>query len=325
MFESPIFIVGCPRSGTTLLRDLLRSHPRLTFPLESHFIPSLYRNHGDPKTEFEARRLGEKILSLHWIKAWSLSLLPSDFEKARTFREMVEILFQAWASKENKPRWGDKTPHYVMHLPLLHELFPSARILHIYRDGRDVALSWLKTPFEPRNMYTAALMWRKYVAEGRSAGRALPADCYLEVRYEELISSPRQVMEQVCTFVQEPFTPAVLQPSRLQRTFLRRRIFSRQPLRMRNRKEIVRANRDKWKAEMSPFHRRVFESTAGDMLETLGYETEGLARPMPAVLRIFYQIHQRVMWAASRLNSRNAHKLLATELKLRLGRIGTEQ
>jgi len=325
MVDSPVFIVGCPRSGTTLLRDLLRSHPRLTFPPESHFIPHLYRAHGNPKTEQEAYRLGAKILGLHWIKSWSLSLEPSDFAKARTFRRIVSILFEAWSCKEKKPRWGDKTPHYVSHLPVLLEIFPSAKILHIYRDGRDVALSWLKTPFEPRNTYTAAVKWCRYVTEGRSAGEALPADSYMEIRYEELLASPEHVMKTACAFINEPFTEAVLKPSRLQRVFFRRRIFGKGRKRLLAGSELVRTNSNKWKTQMSRAHRIVFESAAGDMLKTLGYETENLSRPIPAVARLYYRIHQRVAWVGSRLNTRNAPTLMLTYLKLRLARMSARK
>lgn len=67
--KSPIFIVGCPRSGTGLIRNLLRSHPNLTFPGESHFIPGFFKTYGDPKSEGEARELAARILNLEWINS----------------------------------------------------------------------------------------------------------------------------------------------------------------------------------------------------------------------------------------------------------------
>lgn len=319
--ESPIFIVGCPRSGTTLLRDLLRSHPRLTFPFESHFIPHLYQRYGNPNTEREACRLGAKILGIHWIKDWSLPLEPSDFAEARTFRQMLSILFEAWSSKEGKPRWGDKTPHYVCHIPVLLDIFPSAKVIHIYRDGRDVALSWLRTGLEPRNIYTAAVKWRRYVTAGRSAGETLPADSYMECCYEELITSPRLVMKTVCAFINESFTESVLKPNKLKRLFQRRRIFGGSRWLVKN--TIVRNNSNKWKTQMSLSNRGLFESVAGDLLKTLGYETENLARPVPAVMRLLYQVHHQIGWVGSRLNTRRLPALLRTALRLHLARIRT--
>jgi len=136
---SPIFIVGCARSGTTLLRDLLRAHPRLTFPIESHFIPAFGKAYGDPRSAREAIRLARRILNFGWVRPWGLPLAPEDFADCRSYRQVVCRLFEAWARQENKPRWGDKTPRYVLWIPELVALFPGAKIIHIYRDGRDVA------------------------------------------------------------------------------------------------------------------------------------------------------------------------------------------
>jgi len=183
---APFFIVGCPRSGTSLLRDLLRSHPRISIPGESHFLPAFFRGYGDPGDEPGAPRLAERILGLHWVKAWLLPLTPDVFAGDRTFRQVVTRLFAAHAASEGRERWGDKTPHYVREIPTLVEIFPGCRIIHIYRDGRDVALSWLATGFQPRNLFTAARTWKEYVCAGRQSGRTLPPEFYLEVRYESL-------------------------------------------------------------------------------------------------------------------------------------------
>jgi hypothetical protein len=74
---------------------------------------------------------------------------------------------------------------------LLAELLPTARIIHIHRDGRDVALSWMATGFGPANAYTAATAWKSLVAAGRRDGSA-HSDSYLDVRYETLLSEPRK-------------------------------------------------------------------------------------------------------------------------------------
>jgi hypothetical protein len=190
MNDAPIFIVGCPRSGTTLLRDLLRSHPRLTFPPESHFLPAFYRGYGDPRSEREAVALARRILRLEWIRLWRLPLTAAEFAADRSFRDVLVRLYGAWAGREHKARWGDKTPHYVTAIPTLREIFPAGQIIHIVRDGRDVALSWLRTGLEPRNLFVAARLWKQYVSAGRAAGVGLPRAAYLEVRYEALLSAP---------------------------------------------------------------------------------------------------------------------------------------
>ena len=312
--DSPIFIVGCPRSGTSLLRDLLRSHPRLTFPEESHFIPALYRAYGDPKNEREARALAARILAAGWVKAWGLTLDPSAFAGDRSFARMVSRIYEAWAERQQKPRWGDKTPRYVLEIPLLLKLFPGAKILHIVRDGRDVALSWLRYGIGPRNLYTAARMWSDMVRAGRRAGAALGAERYLEVRYEALLADPAAVMRRVCAFIDEPFTEAVLRPNTSAgegaadpgklRYFFIGKPRGRRP----RQQEIVAAYAGKWKQAMTPAQRILFESAAGDLLRELGYETEGRVRRITSAERRMWKAHHRLSWILFRLNRKDYYR-----------------
>jgi hypothetical protein len=316
MNDSPIFIVGCPRSGTGLLRDLLRAHPRLTFPTESHFIPTFYRGYGDPHTEREAVDLAARILRLEWIRSWNVALTPADFAPDRSYHAVVSRLFEAWARKENKPRWGDKTPHGVLDIAALVEVFPAAKVVHIIRDGRDVALSWLKTGFEPRNLFTAANLWKRYVSAGRDDGATLPRDTFREIRYESLLSRPADTMRDVCEFVGETFSEAVLHPNYLPRIMRPAIIGTRTP-RVRSRTEIDPANLAKWKTDMTPSDRVLFESVAGDLLSSLGYEIDGVARPISAVERLAWAGHHEFWWAIDRLNTKGSHRWLLTDLEMR--------
>ena len=129
-----------------------------------------------------------------------MSLQAADFAECRSFREVVCRLFEAWARQEKKRRWGDKTPHYVTEMPVLLELFPKAKAIHIFRDGRDVALSRLPVRMEPRNLYTAARRWKTWVSAGRRFGASLPRESYLEIRYETLLEQPSETMQAVCAF-----------------------------------------------------------------------------------------------------------------------------
>jgi len=315
--NAPIFIVGCPRSGTTLLRDLLRSHPRLTFPPESHFIPSFDHGYGDPASVGEARQLAARILALRWVWRWRLPLTPDDFVDDRSFRAMLVRLYDAWARKEGKARWGDKTPHYVRAVPVLLRLFPEARVIHTIRDGRDVALSWLASRLEPRNLFTAAGAWRDFVSDGRAAGRAAPPGAYLEVRYERLITHLEPVMREVCAFIEEPFDAAVLRPNRLGPL---PPAGARRPTRV-SETDVVDANHGKWRTMMSRRDRALFETVAGDLLADLGYEVEGMTRRISAAERAWWRGHHALLWSLERLNPRHAARLVATDLQLRRARM----
>ncbi len=317
MNESPVFVVGCPRSGTMLLRDLLRAHPRLTLPPESHFIPSFYRGYGDPRSEREAVELARRILNLEWIRLWDVSVDAAAFARDRSFQRVVCRLYEAWARQEGKPRWGDKTPHYVTDIDALLDIFPSAKIIHIIRDGRDVALSWLNSRLEPRNLYTAATLWKQYVTGGRIAGAALADTTYLEVRYESLLGQPAETMRAVCAFIGEPFTEAMLEPNSLP-TISREGIFSkREEVLAQPPATIDKTNVEKWRTAMSSSDREIFESVAGDLLAALGYETEGRARRIDKPEELFWKAHHKFWWTAARLNTQGNHRWLKTEFEMR--------
>src|SRR5262245_9430380 len=258
--HSPVFIVGCPRSGTNLLRDLLRSHPHLAFPGESHFIPEFYKGYGNPQNEREARRLAARILRVNWVRAWGLKLDLSAFAEHRSYGQVVSRIYEEWAQAQGKARWGDKTPQYLVNIPVLLDIFPSAKVLHIYRDGRDVALSWLRVRFGPRNLFTAAKAWKKMVSIGRQAGATLPKETYLEVRYEVLLSHPEDTMKQVCEFIGEPFTDAVLRPTAARLPSRHRPVIAARRPRRSPASEIISTNKEKWKKQMSLPDRILFES-----------------------------------------------------------------
>ena len=272
MSDPPIFVVGCPRSGTSLLRDLLRSHPRISIPPESHFIPRFFAAWGDPGSAREAEALARRILSMRTICRWELDLEPTDFASCRSFAEIVETLFGEFARVDGKPRWGDKTPAQVESLPTLDALFPEARFVHICRDGRDVAVSWSAKSFSPGNVYRSAAAWRRLVLAGRRDGAAL-GERYHELRYETLLEHPSETMRAVCEFLGESYTEAMTQ--RAKRTVAYGEKQMAQP------PEIEAGAGSRWKREMPLAERAIVESVAGDLLGELGYEVEGLATPIP--------------------------------------------
>lgn len=310
MADAPFFIVGCPRSGTTLLRQLLNAHPRLAIPGESHFIPHVCRGYPGPRSDREAQRLATRILRLRWVRDWGVRLDPSAFAGDRSHGQILERLYSAWAYAHGKARWGDKTPQYAAAIPALLDIFPDARIIHIIRDGRDVALSLLDVRFGANNVFVAAREWKHYVTAGRRAGESLSPETYLEIRYEALLARPAETMSAVCTFIGEPFTDAVLRPTVSPPPRQRHQARIGAGPTRRRAADIVRTNAGKWKSAMTPANRVLFESVAGDLLATLGYETEGVTRHVSAVERGWWLAHHGARWILARLNTVAAHTLL---------------
>ena len=217
-FTGPIFIVGMPRSGTKLLREILNNHSFIAImPNESHCIPYFYdrlnkygnlqdignfdRFYNDfSKTIFykRATKRDEFIDRVSWynaVREWS-------------YAGIIEAFYKTYTLKKNKIIWGDKTPSYLLHLPLLASLFPQAKFIHIIRDVRDYCLSINKA--WNKNIYRAAQRWSDSIRKCRSDSRKLTAGQYIEMGYEKLIMSPYDAMREICSFLNIPYENQLL-------------------------------------------------------------------------------------------------------------------
>lgn len=316
----PFFIVGAPRSGTGLLRNLLRSHPRLAIPGESHFIPGFYLGYGEPRSRRAVRRMARRILAQFRVRRWELELEPADFDDCRTYAEIVSRLYGAFAARQGAERWGDKTPQYAAHMWVLARIFPEARFVHIVRDGRDAALSILRMSFGPDGLGAAARQWRELVRRARSDGEALGPERYLEIRYEDLVGDPIATMRRVCEFLGEPFDERVLSPTANPRW---PKLVYNLPRdgKPRNVSDvaIVTGNAGKWKRLMPAADQARFESVAGDLLAELGYETTTSGSSVPVVVRppLAARVRGVRRYLAQQLDRPNKSFWFPSELALR--------
>jgi hypothetical protein len=315
---SPFFLVGCPRSGTTLLRNLLNSHPQLAIPAESQFLPTFYRAWGNPRDARAAERLGRRILALWWVRRWAIDLGPRDFSACRTYAALVEILYGEILRRDGATRWGDKTPAYALQMPVISEIFPEAQFVHILRDGRDVAGSLVKTHIGPREAVTAGLFWRRYVETARRDGARLGPRRYFEVSYESLLSDTATTLRAVCAFLGVPFDPRVLeQTSPDVRGFPD--VYGPRRAGQASASEIVQSNSGKWRREMSARELGRFESVAGALLVELGYELGSAERRPPpgAAALLARSAFERLLRAGYQLRRRHIAIWLPGELQLK--------
>lgn len=189
----PIFIVGCQRSGTTLLRLMLDSHPAISCGPETRFLDDL-----------------ERITGSEWHRLQQYGF-PKSYWEAK-IAELFASVHRDYASRRGRTRWADKTPRYALQLDFIDRLFPDAQVLHVIRDGRDVVAS-----HRARSGYSSAVRavekWPRYIRTAREVGTRLGGDRYLELRYEDLVAETERTMRAVLAFVGEPWDPAVLTPN----------------------------------------------------------------------------------------------------------------
>jgi hypothetical protein len=274
------FIVGASRSGTTLLRMMLDAHPGLAIPPETHFIPMLSK-----VWEREPGR-GDRVLdALVAHDRWNDFELEAGELRRRaprsptTLADLLRVFYSMYAERHGKARWGDKTPPYVLSMPVIAEVLPEAHFVHIIRDGRDVAISVRSLWFGPDSIEDAAAWWKERVVIGRRAGSTLS---YTEVRYEDLVEDSRRELERLCRYIDLEFCPGML----VSHTRASERLRELKSIRggeipARGREEIHArlavppdsASVGRWRNEMTRDERRRFEQIAGDTLEELGYAT----------------------------------------------------
>lgn len=218
-FSGPLFIVGMPRSGTKLLRDLLNRHPKIGIPIvESHFIPYMIRKFGwepEIRTKSDLKNFYQEftLTTFFWnTKELGQVLTLEELQQCAdlsSWSSIFEFILKFYAStnKDDGFIWGDKTPGYINYLYLLKTLYPQARFVHIYRDPRDYALS-VKNAWG-KSIFRAGYVWKLSLESAREAGLKIGGD-YKEIKYEELLSSPEDVLTNLCDFIDCQFLPEML-------------------------------------------------------------------------------------------------------------------
>jgi hypothetical protein len=272
------FFVGSGRSGTTLVRAVFDSHPDLAIPDEVSFVIRYARPHyalryGWPR-RFDVAACTDLILANAAFRRWGLpredvTAALSDPPPPQDFPDAVRRLYALWARRQGKPRYGDKTPMHVLHISRLARMFPEARFVHVIRDGRDVALSYLGVDWGPSTVEDAAVEWRRRVRAGRRAGRRLGPDRYREICYEDLVVAPERVVRDVCGFIALPWDDALLRYHERAGEVIGATRFPTAHQRLRL--PPTPGLRD-WRRDMDPVDVERFEAVAGPLLVDLGYE-----------------------------------------------------
>lgn len=223
---SPIFIVGNPRSGTTLLRLMLTNHRNIIIPPECGFAVWFYEKYHS--LHFDAAAIAAFVGDLSTarkIETWNLDF--DELEKyllasnAVSYSQVVSRVYQFYGMSTGKifHRWGDKNNFYLHHIPTIYTMYPSAKFVHIVRDGRDVACSYQAlsrsqieskyAPNLPVNIREIAQEWVRNVQEIINSFKQLPSDQVFELRYEDLVSSTEQELRHLCDFLGEPYDPGM--------------------------------------------------------------------------------------------------------------------
>jgi hypothetical protein len=279
------FVLGNPRSGTTLLRLMLNNHPLITIPPESGFmlwLANSYANEDFHNTDIVDRLLRD-IGQARKFETWNLDMVQlHEFiiqNSPSTYQEAALLVYRFYAHSVNKePKLlGDKNNFYIEYLLSIKELFPNAKLIFIVRDGRDVACSYkelaakkIDSIYAPKLPFEIEKIAREWSSNNLMLIHKM-SDVSALVKYEELISKPEKELMRLCDFLRLSYEPQMLE------YHTRNAIEQQEPLEFLQWKEKTlkapdASNAGKYKHLLTPQEIERFNRIAGDVLTHFDYE-----------------------------------------------------
>lgn len=280
LLKKPLFILGNPRSGTSLFRIILNSHPNIVIPPESGFTQWWFKkysnfnvqnlNNLDPFLDdlLNSKKIETYELKRSKLKEYIISQKPQDYQ------ELCALVYLFYGSGKDVHIWGDKNNYYIHHIPLLLDLYPNSKQIHLMRDGRDVACSYLEVsknidpnstyfPDFPSTIEEIANAWCRNVAK---IMEGLSGTNHLTITYEELITNFKPTLLKVTEYLECDWSDSLLtyyncndEPTVTakwkQKTF----------------KPIDSRGIGRYKKELTKEQISVFNEIAGSLLQNLGY------------------------------------------------------
>jgi len=296
--NSPVFVVGCHRSGTALLYDSLLSAGGFPLYHASPYVhTTLLKICGDPSV----RRNREKMMRF-WLRSKAFRRtglaaedLRSEIEaECKSGGDFLQIVMGELARRAGVQRWAVYDCDNIIHMPTIKREIPNALFVHVVRDGRDAALSMRKQHGTPprlwareRALFTWGLLWQWTVRKGRHYGQKFPAD-YIEVRYEDLVCHPAKTLTELGEFLDHD-----LDYGRIQK-FAVGRVSS--PNTIWNEESAAASFRpiNRWKTKLTQSEIADLEVLIGDGLEEFRYPLTAKRRstarlnPTLSLMRVFY-------------------------------------
>ena len=268
--SAQVFIGGCDRSGTTMLASMLGAHPDAGCLPETHFMAELAGS-GMSNAEALSRMRRHKRVALLGVDLERETI--AKIEASDSFAEMCDIFANTYFTQHGGAEpggwWIDHTPKNISVALRLAEAFPASKFIHVVRDGRAVAASWLEQDWGPRHIISVADTWAIRIGQGLAAESVL-GDRIARVRYEDLVADPHATMGKLAEFLGVPFSSAMGQPTGFA---LPRHSSGTHSLLADGEGASVSATRvAAWKSKLSERDIELFENRTGDLLSAMGYD-----------------------------------------------------
>jgi hypothetical protein len=333
MSSNPIFVVGTPRSGTTLTARILGNHPAIFMPGETHFMEDVYarRNElGDPAHGHTRDLVIERLHTLYGRFNEPVDqeriehlFLREDLAKAlglaHSYREMFDTFMERQMASEGRRRWGNQVPRDLFELDQLFDFYPEARVVACIRDLRDFLLSYrdrwkagstvpgdeqrLKKLYHP---VVTSLLWKSNMAALEAARRRYGERVFVN-RYETLVGDPESQIRSLCAFLGEDFDPRMLTVDSYASSAGTRD------------RQIFDSSVGRWRDHLAPAEATIAQKICGGHMAAFGYPTEPVPAAPLAVARHVAGMPYAA-WQAIAVNKRVRGPLLPYLAK-RLGKL----
>lgn len=278
------FIIGCPRSGTTMLQQALNRHPLVVIPPETAFFTLLGLSHR--RQQVHLRRI-QHDLSIDLVM---LSRRVAGREAGRSLFEGIARAYLSRLGRCDVTHFGEKSPEHLRRFRSIRAVFPEAKMILVYRDGRDVALSLSRVPWMPPDLYLGFALWLHYARIARRAVAECGPQLHL-VRYEDLVRDPERELGELCRFLGLDFRSEVARGSGNAEGIPR----WEWGWKGRATETISDSRVGVWESELAPEQVALLERWGGRDLESLGYElVSKTSRRLPPVF------FARLYWRAAR-------------------------
>ena len=253
MHDSPLFLLGTMRSGSTLFRLILDAHPNIAISEETGFMGGLAA----------AKQIPNWARGRNWFER--LGFTEQEFD-AR-LREFYSGMFQRHAKSEGKSRWGEKTPFHSRHIAQMAAVFPDAVFVAIVRHPGAVVHSLVeKFHYDASDAVT---YWDSTNKEILRRGLELADDRFALLRYEDLVEHPEETLRELVDFLDEPWSDDLLRHNDVQAARGTPRISAGST---RTRDAISTQLAHRWADSMTDDTRRMLETSAGPLARFFGYE-----------------------------------------------------
>ncbi|HEY2273248.1 MAG TPA: sulfotransferase [Jatrophihabitantaceae bacterium] len=297
----PVLLVGCPRSGTTLLSVILHAHPRIAMPPETRFLWPVYQDRnsfGDLNSPRNRRKLARRITRR------DTRFVQLGLDRKKVIRRIVKapptvgsamaIVWQEFARSRGKQRWGEKRPLYWQQMDWLMRLFPDAQVVHLIRDPRACVSSLLDVHWWHGGFYDAVTTWVMSDRELKAFGKRAASDSYYALRYEDLLAEPRAELSKLCDFLGEDFDEAMLEFAKAAEDI----VPERKVWHSRTHGPLDSSRGERWRTRLQPDQVALIEAVAVDQMRANGYEPSASGEPPSGAARARYRLEYARRYAS---------------------------